>query len=94
MCEKLHIVMSSLVQIDALSLETFMSLLGNAVEHFPSLAAAVWLKRPFESEESLVQAFHKELDGLGESSNIMMQFLRLGKCRDFVGNVTILVHIS
>lgn len=50
--------------LNAMDLPEFVSALGNAVEHFPVAAAAVWFRRPFASGDDLAAAFDAVLDEL------------------------------
>ena len=51
-------------ELNALDLSAFVAHLGNLVEYFPVLAAALYQRRPFASREELVACAHEIVDAL------------------------------
>uniref|UniRef100_A0AAY4AM98 2-oxo-4-hydroxy-4-carboxy-5-ureidoimidazoline decarboxylase n=1 Tax=Denticeps clupeoides TaxID=299321 RepID=A0AAY4AM98_9TELE len=56
-----------IAQLNSLSYEDFVDVLGNVVERCPLVAAAVWSGRPFASVSELEGRIHQFLDSLPES---------------------------
>ena len=51
-------------ELNALDLSAFVAHLGNLVEYFPVLAAALYQRRPFATREELVACAHEIVDAL------------------------------
>ncbi len=59
-----------LSELNTMDVSAFVEALGNIVEFFPVLAAAIHPKRPFASREHLLAEAHRVMDALpfeGES---------------------------
>ena len=55
---------STLEELNATDLASFVARLGNLVEYFPVLAAALYQRRPFASREELLASAHDIIDAL------------------------------
>ena len=51
--------MSSLVELNSMSVEDFLSIYGNVIEHSPVVVLGAYYKRPFISRAHFIQALAK-----------------------------------
>jgi 2-oxo-4-hydroxy-4-carboxy--5-ureidoimidazoline (OHCU) decarboxylase len=54
----------TLSELNRMDLESFVAHLGNLVEYFPVLAAAIYDKRPFTSNWELIGHVYRVIDKL------------------------------
>ena len=62
----------TLTQLNALSLEEFVQLLGGVFEHSPWVASQAWEHRPFASGEDLHAAMCAQVDSAGTDAKLAL----------------------
>jgi 2-oxo-4-hydroxy-4-carboxy-5-ureidoimidazoline decarboxylase len=64
--------MPNLPQLNSLSRDEFVRIVGPVFEHSPWIAEATWLKRPFASVEALLVALCETVRGAGEEKQLAL----------------------
>ena len=62
----------TLTQLNALSLDAFVRVVGPVFEHSPWIAEATWAKRPFASVEELHRALCETVRAAGEAKQLAL----------------------